>query len=118
MGINYLCNHYGNALTKYPSAVHSDNIEKALFYYNEALQIRRADAYPLERATTLLNYVEASWHLNLAGNGSNHALFEDMTAKATEASALTDDPNIREEAASHLEKLEALRLVLEQEAHS
>lgn len=112
-----VCNHYGNALTKYPSAVHSDNIEKALFYYNEALQIRQADSFPLERATTLLNYVEASWHLNLAGNGSNHALFEDMIAKATEASSLTDDSNIREAAAAHLEKLEALRVVLAQEAH-
>ena len=101
-----------NALTKYPEAVHTDNHEKALFYYTEALEIRTATAWPFERAVTLLNYVETCWHLNLAGNGSNHALFEEMLAKTREALELTSDPTLRQEARQQLEKLETLRLAL------
>ena len=107
-----ICNNYANALTKYPEAVHTDNHEKALFYYTEALEIRTATAWPFERAVTLLNYVETCWYLNLAGNGSNHALFEEMLAKTREALELTSDPNIRQEARKQLEKLETLRLAL------
>ncbi len=110
-----ICNHYGNALTKYPPAVHSDNIEKALFYYNEALEIRRADLLPVERAVTLLNYVEACWHLNLEGRTSNRALYEDMLVKAEEAFSLTRDSNIREAAAAQLLRLNDLGATLAKE---
>lgn len=113
-----VCNNYANALTKYPEAVHSDNLEKALFYYAEALSIRTAAAWPLERAVTLLNYVETSWHLNLSGNGSNLALFEQMLAHAQEAEQLTGDPAIIREARAQLEKLEELRVALEVEANA
>ncbi|MCC6282035.1 MAG: hypothetical protein IT262_15635 [Saprospiraceae bacterium] len=110
-----VCNNYANALTKYPEAVHSDNREKALFYYAEALSIRTAEDWPLERAVTLLNYVETSWYLNLSGNGSNRALFEQMLEHAQEAAQLTDDPAIIKEAQAQLEKLEELRVALEEE---
>jgi hypothetical protein len=111
-----VCSNYANALTKYPAAVHSDNLEKALFYYSEALAIRTAEAWPLERAVTLLNYVETSWHLNLAGNGSNRALFEQMLRNTQEAKQLTNDPTIIAEAEEQLEQLEQLRIALEAEA--
>ncbi len=110
-----VCNNYANALTKYPSAVHSDNLEKALFYYSEALEIRTATDWPIERAATLLNFVETCWNVNLAGNGSNRALFEQMLEKATEAKRLTNDPAIIAEAENHLNKLEELRVALAQE---
>ena len=48
-----VCNHYANALINYPEAKLSDNLEKALFYYDKALSIRTAETYPLERALTL-----------------------------------------------------------------
>jgi hypothetical protein len=111
-----VCNNYANALSKYPEAIHSDNLEKALFYYNEALGVRTAEDWPLERAVTLLNFVETSWHLNLEGNTSNHELFEQMLAKAQEAKQLTNDPTILAEAAEQLERLEQLRVALETEA--
>ena len=110
-----VCNNFANALGKYPQAVHTDNFEKALFYYNEALDVRTAAAWPLERAVTLLNYVEACWHLSLEGNGSNQALFEEMMYKTREAYALTSDQKIREEARSQMDKLENLRVILEAE---
>lgn len=113
-----VCNNYANALTKYPEAVHSDNREKALFYYAEALEIRTAEEWPLERAVTLLNYVETSWYLNLSGNGSNRALFEQMLEHAQEAAQLTDDPAIIKEAQAQLEKLEELRVALAEESNA
>ena len=111
-----VCNHYGNALTKYPAAVHSDNIEKARFYYTEALSIRSPQAWPFERATTLLNYVEACWQLGLEADQSGQTLYHEMLAKTEEALQLTADPNIQEEARQQLQKLEVLRLALEQES--
>ncbi|MEI6412121.1 MAG: hypothetical protein WCR52_22205 [Bacteroidota bacterium] len=110
-----ICSNFANALSKYPEAVHSDNLEKALFYYTEALEIRIAAAWPLERAVTLLNYVETCWHLNLAGNGSNRALYEDMVAKATEARNISPDPAIKAEAEAQLKRLETLKIALDQE---
>ena len=105
----------GNALTKYPAAIHSDNLEKALFYYAEALQIRSAEDWPIERAVTLLNYVAACWDLGLAENDANRPLFEQMVAYATEAGRLTHDPTIIREAENQLEKLEELGLAHAQE---
>lgn len=109
-----VCNHFGNALAKYPASVHTDNFEKALFYYNEALEIRTAAAFPIERAATLLNYVEACWNLNLEGKGavSDKALFENMLAKVQEALALNSDPQVKDEANQQLERLENLRQTL------
>lgn len=108
-----ICNHYGNALTKFPPAVHSDNIEKALFYYQEALSLRTAQHWPLERAVTLLNYVEACWLMNRDGKeAGDQQLLEEMKAKALEAKALTEDPNIREAAEIQLQHLESLKQVL------
>lgn len=115
-----VCNHFGNALAKYPPSVHTNNFEKALFYYNEALQIRTVSAFPFERAVTLLNYLEACWNLNLEGKGadSDKALFEEMLAKATEALELTTDPQVRDEAAQQLSRLENLRQALAAESGS
>jgi tetratricopeptide (TPR) repeat protein len=107
-----VCANYANALTKYPDAVHTDNMEKALFYYAAALEIRSAAQWPLERAVTLLNYVETCWHLNLAGRDSDTPVFEEMLHKTREALSLTKDPFIIRQAEEQLEKLEQLRQVL------
>jgi tetratricopeptide (TPR) repeat protein len=110
-----VCNNYASALTKYPDAIHSDNFEKALFYFNEALEIRTARDWPLERAVTLLNFVETSWFLNIENNSAPDALFDDMVAKVQEVQSLTTDPAILTEAQLQLEKLEQLRVALAQE---
>lgn len=103
-----VCNSYGNAMTKYPQAIHSDNFEKALFYYQEALNIRTASAYPLERALTLLNYLEACWYVNNGTEEFNEARFNDMKEKANEIKKLTDDEKLLAEAQTHLDKLAEL----------
>ncbi len=107
-----ICNSYGNALMKYPAAVHSDNHEKALYYFQEALDIRRAETYPVERAITLLNYLEACWYVGNDADAFNEERFRDMNAKAREVKTLIDDPAMLETAERHLEQLALLKRVI------
>lgn len=100
-----VCNHYGNALLKYPEAKLTDNVEKALFYYQEALNIRSASDFPVERALTLMNYLEAQWHLSMPEDQFDQERFKDMQSKAQEALQLTNDPEIQQTAQNHLDKL-------------
>ena len=81
------CSNYANALTKYPTALRSDNYEKALEYYREALQVRTPQ-FPYERALTLLNYLEASWHTDNGEEDFNQERYEDMRQKAQEVEAI------------------------------
>ncbi|RMF01666.1 MAG: hypothetical protein D6772_04475 [Bacteroidetes bacterium] len=104
-----VCNHYGNALTKYPTAVLSDNYEKAIYYYSEALHIRTAEAYPLERCLTLLNYLEAQWHLGMPEDRLEQDRYDDMRRKAEEVLTLTTDNKLQQDAQRHLEQLKALK---------
>ena len=104
-----VCNSFGNALTKYPAAIHSDNYEKALFYYNEALNIPQAEIYPIERVFTLLNYLEAPWYADNGSNEWNTERFEDMERKLDEVFALATDTAALEAAQLHRAKLDALR---------
>ncbi|MDX2071013.1 MAG: hypothetical protein SFV55_21465 [Haliscomenobacter sp.] len=110
-----ICNNFGNAISKYPEAIHSDNLEKAAFYYNEALSIRSAERFPLERTLTLLNFLEAYWYMSLGENGSNIVRYKQMLAFAEEARTLTDDPTLIAEAENHLLKLQELGQALAHE---
>ncbi|MDX1907719.1 MAG: hypothetical protein SF053_11845 [Bacteroidia bacterium] len=113
-----ICAQYANALNQYPDAVHTDNRQKALAYYQESLAIRTATRWPVERAVTLLNYVGTAWHLNLTDNAAAEALYGEMVAMAREARDLTDDPKIISEAVLHLSKLNQLRDTLAEGPHT
>lgn len=101
-----VCNSYGVALTNYPDAVLTDYFEKALFYFNESLQIR-TEAYPIERSNTLLNYIQASWHIGNEDE-NNRERYEDMLAKANEVISLNAGEPFVDQAKEHLEKLNKL----------
>ncbi|MEL7362359.1 MAG: hypothetical protein AAFN13_09820, partial [Bacteroidota bacterium] len=58
-----ICHNYGSAFLKYPTAHDGWNYERAAHFLREALALRPADHHPTERALTLLNLLEASWHL-------------------------------------------------------
>lgn len=105
-----ICNNYGNALMKFPAAVHTDNYEKAIQYYGEALSVRTAE-YPYERAITLLNYLEASWSVGNDPEVFNYMRYEDMLKKANEVKTLVQDPDMIQEAEKHLESLKKLKEV-------
>lgn len=106
-----ICNNYGNAYTKFPQAVLTDNFEKALFYYQEALDVRSSNV-PYERALTLLNFLEASWKVGNDPASFNEARYEDMLHKAQEVISLVSDPNLLGEANKHLELLKELKAAI------
>ncbi|NRB49969.1 MAG: hypothetical protein HRU41_20000 [Saprospiraceae bacterium] len=103
-----ICNNYGNAFTKFPAAVLTDNHEKALFYYQEALDVR-TEAYPYERAITLLNFLEASWDVGNDPESFNEERYQDMLVKVAEVKTLVDHEEMIAEANKHLALLEKLR---------
>ncbi|MBC6995107.1 hypothetical protein QWY85_05255 [Neolewinella lacunae] len=104
-----VCNHYGNALIKYPAAKLTDNVEKALYFYQEALQLRPAATMPRERSLTLLNYLEGQWQLGMPEDAFDAARVAEMQAKAEEIIAISPDPSLVEEARNHLDKLDLLK---------
>ncbi len=103
-----ICNNYANAFTKFPQAVLTDNHEKALFYYQEALDVRTPE-YPYERAITLLNFLEASWDVGNDPDAFNEDRYIDMISKANEVKALVDDAEMTDEANKHLNLLKELK---------
>jgi tetratricopeptide (TPR) repeat protein len=111
------CNHYGNALLQYPAAKLTDNAEKALYYYQEALDRRPAESQPRERALTLLNHLEAQWHLGMAEDRFDERRYHQMVAHAEEVIQLSPDPALAETAREHLTKLGHLRAAYAQ-AHA
>ena len=104
-----VCNHYGNALTNFPEAKMSDNIMKAISFYEEALTIRTAEEFPMERSLTLLNYLEAQWHLAMPEDIFDEKRYQNMLEKAQEVKTLSVDPKITAEAEQHLERLSQLK---------
>jgi hypothetical protein len=104
-----VCNHYGNALLQYPAAKLTDNAEKALYYYQEALDRRPADTHPLERSLTLLNYLEAQWHIGMPEDAFDEVRHADMVARAEEVVRISPDPALAATAREHLTKLDQLR---------
>ncbi len=103
-----ICNNFANAYTKYPQSKKSDNFEKALNFYDEALSVRSALQYPTERAVTILNYLEASWKAGNPDDGFNTERYNDMLAKANEIKTLTNDELLIIETEKHLQLLEEL----------
>ncbi|MEM9917437.1 MAG: hypothetical protein AAF990_05040 [Bacteroidota bacterium] len=103
-----ICNNFGNALMKFPAAIHSDNYEKALFYYQEALDVRTANV-PYERSITLLNFLEASWNVSNAQETFNEDRYKDMLTKAEEIQTLVEDADMLAEAQKHLALLKELK---------
>lgn len=109
-----ICNNQGNAYTKYPPTIHSDNYAKALDWYNKALEIRKADKYPNERALTLLNYLEAAWNLNIETD-FDQSLFDDMMQKAEEVKKLPVNDEFIAEANKHIKQLKELATSISKE---
>ena len=103
-----ICNNFANAYAKYPQGGRSDNFEKALNFYDEALSVRSALEYPTERAVTLLNYLEASWKVGNPDEGFNTERYNDMVTKVNEIKTLTNDEQLIIETDKHLQLLEEL----------
>lgn len=103
-----ICNNYGNSFTKFPKAALTDNFEKALFYYQEALDVR-PPSLNYERTITLLNYLEASWNVGNDPDSFNQSRYDDMINKALEIKTLIQDESLLAEAQKHIDLLEKLK---------
>lgn len=105
-----VCNNYGNALIKFPHSNYQSTAEKALFYFEEAISLRHAELYPYERATSLLNMLEAYWQIPLDTQDRklNLQRWRQMHAIAKEVIGLVPDKDsvLREQAENHLSALE------------
>ncbi|MEM7549941.1 MAG: hypothetical protein AAF363_09705 [Bacteroidota bacterium] len=107
-----VANNYANALQKYPPAKTGDNLEKAISFYSEALEIRTAEEYPQERAYTILNFLEACWRVHNINETMERVRYNDMLKKAGEISKLTSEESLLEQAGKHLEHLQELGVSL------
>ncbi len=85
-----ICNNYGNVLQEFPDSRFTDKYEKAMFYYQEALDRRPPDQYPNERARLQANYIHAA----LSARNQDDALIEDVLRRADEIIELSDDPEL------------------------
>ncbi|GAB5523742.1 MAG: hypothetical protein Roseis2KO_16140 [Roseivirga sp.] len=107
-----IANNYGNALMKYPPAKTGDNVEKAIYYYMESLEIRNAGEFPVERVHTILNYLEACWRVHNVNKNMELTRCKDMIARAKEVKQLTDDTELLQQAEAHLTALNKLSISL------
>jgi hypothetical protein len=107
-----VCNHYGTALMKYPQAVRSDNFVKALSYFQEALAIRNAQEFPVERSLTLLNYLEACWNADNSHDEKNPGRLHEMQERVNELIEINAGSEFVSEARMHQEKLEQLKAII------
>lgn len=111
-----VCSHYGNALMKYPQAVRSDNFVKALSFFQEALSIRNADEYPVERSITLLNYLEACWNADNSADENNPGRLFEMQVRINELIEINAGEDFVREARIHQEKINQLKSIISGES--
>ncbi|RZS98555.1 hypothetical protein [Cecembia calidifontis] len=113
-----VCTHYGNALMKYPQAVRSDNFVKALSYFQEALAVRDAENFPIERSITILNYLEASWYADNSSDENNPGRLHEMQMRIDELMDIHAGEEFMREAQQHQEKLNQLKNIIAEEGKS
>ena len=105
-----VCNNFGNALVKFPDSNFQNTTVKAITYFEEALSVRQVEHYSSERATTLLNLLEAYWQLPLDSQDkeARHQRWATMKELAQEAKALLQgqDSVLKDQAEEHLTELE------------
>lgn len=108
-----VCNNFGNALVKFPDSNFQSTTEKAISYFEEALSVRHGEHYPYERATTLLNLLEAYWQLPLDPQQRevNQRRWGKMKTLAKKVQSLVEDKDsvLLEQAEENLKELEKVR---------
>ncbi|MEM9051976.1 MAG: hypothetical protein AAGC47_07995 [Bacteroidota bacterium] len=105
--------NYGTALMDFPPAKIHDNLAKARDLFDTALEIRNADAYPFERALTLLNLLELGWLSHNEDSSEEIKKYEEMKSQAEEIKTLVSDPALIERAEEHLQRLKQLKTLID-----
>jgi len=104
--------NYATALMSFPEAKLHNNLDKAFNMFEDALSVRTAKTYPLERALTLINQLELYWIMHNENKEEEAKRFKTMFLKVNEIFELVDDKNILDQASEHLEALQNLKKVL------
>ncbi|NBC57347.1 MAG: hypothetical protein GVY05_03545 [Bacteroidetes bacterium] len=104
--------NYATALMSFPEAKLHNNLDKAFNMFEDTLSVRTADAYPFERALTLINQLELYWIMHNENKEEETKRFNTMFEKVNEIFELVDDKNILDQASEHLEALQNLKKVL------
>jgi hypothetical protein len=104
--------NYATALMDFPPAKIHDNLKKAARLFNEALDIRTADAYPFERALTLMNQLELGWLTNNEGSSEELKKYEEMKSKAEEVKTLVNNEGLISQVEDHLKELEKVKSLI------
>ncbi len=107
-----VCHNYATALMDFPPAKLHNNYEKAHGLFGEALRIRTAEKYPLERALTLLNQLELEWVMHNSNEAEEEKRLRLMKEKAEVVLTLVSDENLLIRAQEQLKKLEKLKTII------
>ena len=102
--------NYATALMYFPPAKLHNNFDKAASFFEEALTIREAARFPVERALSLLNQIELLW-MQLEASPEVHSDHtQKIKAKAEEVLKLTTQDELVEKAKGHLKEIDTLNV--------
>ncbi len=107
-----VCHNYATALMGFPEGKLHNNLDKAFNLFEEALTVRSAARYPLERTLTLLNQLELYWLLHNEDQAAETKTLAVMQAKAEEIKQLATDKKLLKKAAEHLHRLAELEQLI------
>lgn len=104
--------NYATALMSFPEAKLHNNLDKAFDMFEDALTVRTKDAYPFERALTLVNQLELYWIMHNENSEEESEKYKTMLNKAYEIGQLVTDNTLIEKANEHIEALKNLKTIL------
>ncbi|WP_340066420.1 hypothetical protein [Ascidiimonas aurantiaca] len=107
-----ISHNYATALINFPEARLHNNLHKALRLFENALQVRTAEQYPFERASTLINQLELYWLLHNETHDDEAQRLDEMRHKINEVKTLVEDIGMLEKVAFHEAKLQSLKTIL------
>ena len=88
------CHNYATALIGFPEAKLHNNLEKAAYFFEEALLVRTVEAHPTERALTLLNKLEMEWLLHNENPEAEKERLASMEQHMDEIKRLVNDKGL------------------------
>ncbi|MEM8507265.1 MAG: hypothetical protein AAF717_05515 [Bacteroidota bacterium] len=106
------CHNYATALIGFPEAKLHNNLEKAAYFFEEALLVRTAEEYPIERALTLLNQLEMEWLLHNDDPEAERERLALMEEHIGEIKQLVKDKGLLLQLELHENRLEKLKEII------
>ena len=106
------CHNYATALIGFPEAKLHNNLEKAAYFFEEALSVRTYEEHPTERALTLLNKLEMEWLLHNENPEAEKERLALMEEDVEEIKRLINDKALLLQLEQHENRLEKLKEII------